>query len=123
MEANAIGGAYHDERRRAGFVAPPAMRGERRRTPRMNDAPRFALADLLCMLLILGGAAGARAWYVATCLGNGQLTPAFVVQGQGPARALPGDTGPARTEIEELAHHIREERWFGCLAPLCDHRE
>lgn len=89
----------------------------------MNDAPRFGLADLVCLLLVVGCAAGVRAWYVARCTDNGQRAPAFVVQGQGPARALQGDTGPAQTEVEDLARNVREERWFAGMAPLCDHRE
>src|SRR5260370_7100916 len=89
----------------------------------MNDAPRFGLADLLCLLLVVGSAAGVRAWYVAVCTDNGQLAPAFVVQGQGPARSLPGDTGSAQTEVEDLVRSVREERWFAGMAPLTYQRE
>lgn len=89
----------------------------------MNDAPRFGLADWLCLILVVSCAAGARACYVSACSANGNLYPACVVQGQGLSRTLPGDTGPARTEIEDLARNVPEERWFGGLTPLCDHRE
>jgi hypothetical protein len=89
----------------------------------MNDAPRFALADLVCLLLVVGCATGIRAWYIARCSDNGQLAPAFVVQGQGPARSLPGDTGPAQTELEDLTRHVREEHRFAGLVPLSDHHE
>jgi 4-amino-4-deoxy-L-arabinose transferase-like glycosyltransferase len=89
----------------------------------MNDAPQFCLADWLCLILVVSCAAGARACYISACTANGNLSPAFVVQGHGPSRTLPGDTGPPRTEIDDLAHNVQEERWFGGLAPLCDHRE
>jgi hypothetical protein len=82
----------------------------------MNDAPRFALADWLCLLLVVAAAAGVRVWYVAVYADNGTSEPHYVVQGQGPVR-------DGTTEIADLAQHVRDERWFGGLAPLSDQPE
>ncbi len=88
----------------------------------MNDTPRFGLVDLICLLLVVGAAAGARIAYVLNFSAEGQATPVLVVQGQGPARVPPGESGPARTELEDLVHNLREGRWF-CLTPLADQEE
>src|SRR5947209_3213693 len=93
------------------------------RTPLMNETPRFGLVDLACLLLVVGGAAGLRAGYIAHYAGDGPADTVFVVQGQGPTRAVPGETGAQRSELEDLAHHLNEQRWFGCLAPLADRDE
>jgi hypothetical protein len=89
----------------------------------MNESPRFGVIDLVCMLLLVGVAAGVRAAYVADYSGDGQGSPAFEVQGQGPARPLPGTNGETRTELQELVHNLRDTRRFACRAPLADHDE
>jgi hypothetical protein len=89
----------------------------------MNETPRFGILDLICLLLVVGGAAGLRAGYVAHYAGAGPHDTVFVVQGDGPTRAMPGETGLARSELHDLANHLREERWFGCLTPLSDRAE
>jgi 4-amino-4-deoxy-L-arabinose transferase-like glycosyltransferase len=89
----------------------------------MNDWPRFGVVDLICVLLLVGVAAGVRAAYVFDFAAEGQGMPPFEVQGQGIARPVPGTNGETRTEQQELIQNLREQRWFGCLAPLADHEE
>lgn len=89
----------------------------------MNEMPRFGLLDLVCLLLVVGCAAGVRAGYVAHYAGEGPADTVFAVQGPGPARTVPGESGPARTELQDLVHNLRDERRFVCLAPLSDRAE
>jgi 4-amino-4-deoxy-L-arabinose transferase-like glycosyltransferase len=94
----------------------------------MNEARRFGVIDVLCMLLVVGSAAAARAGYVVLATNHGNAAAPFEVQGQGPRRALPGPTEPGltepqRTELEDLVQNLREQHWFGCLAPLSDREE
>jgi hypothetical protein len=79
----------------------------------MTDVPRFRMVDLLCLLLVVGGAAGVRGWYVARCANGGEGSPPFAVQ----------IAGPALSEEEDLVHNLREQRWFACRAPLSDREE
>ena len=87
----------------------------------MSEPPRFGPSDLICMLLVVGLAAGTRVGYVVNA---GATQPAFAVQGQTPAWVMPGENGPqAQTELEDLTQHLREERRFACRAPLSTHVE
>jgi hypothetical protein len=89
----------------------------------MNDSPPMGPIDWLCLLLVLVCAAGTRAGYVYFCAAEGQSTPAFAVQGQGPVRPSLDPNAPARTELDDLIQHVREERRFACRAPLSDREE
>jgi hypothetical protein len=89
----------------------------------MNEIPRFGLMDLVCLLVVVGCAAGVRAGYVAHYAGEGAADTVFIVQGRGPTRSVPGASGPSRTELEDLAHNLRDENRFACLAPLSDRDE
>ena len=74
----------------------------------MNNLPRFTWRTLLCLLSVLGCAAGTRVWYVATCADNGKQSPALLVQGQ---------CSP------DLAGNLVEYQWFGGMTPLSEKEE
>jgi hypothetical protein len=86
-----------------------------------DDARPFGLVDLFCLLLVVACAAGTRAGYVGWC-GGGSVT-AFEVQAQGPVRQVGDAASGGQTELQALAANLRDERWFGCLAPLADEEE
>ena len=93
----------------------------------MADMPRFRFPDLILLLVVLAVAGGARAWYVMAATNNGSEQPPYQVQGPGPLPDYPpgtrlrGQMPPS--EMDALVHNIREDRWFGSLAPLADKEE
>jgi 4-amino-4-deoxy-L-arabinose transferase-like glycosyltransferase len=89
----------------------------------MNESPSLGLVGLLCLLLVVGIAAGVRLAYVANYSEDGHAVPVFAVQGQGPARQPTDDSEPVRTELEELAHNLRTKRAFASRAPLAEREE
>jgi hypothetical protein len=93
----------------------------------MNKLPHFTGWTLLSLLLVLGCAAGARIWYVATCADNGKRDPALLVQGPTPLSHFPegtairGRTPP--TQLDNLVANLAKRQWFGCLSPLAQDEE
>lgn len=93
----------------------------------MNEMPRFSWWTLLALLLVLGGAAWARSWYVATCTDNGEHEPALIVQGPWP-RSLLTEEKPIRrrmpaTQLESLVKSVTDQHSFQCRAPFADKEE
>lgn len=77
---------------------------------RSYEIPRFTGGTLALLLLVLGCAGGARAWYVANGADHGRSDPAIQVQGRWP-------------DDDKLLANYLEERWFGCKAPLAKDEE
>lgn len=86
------------------------------------DVRRFRVTDTLLLLLVLGVAAGVRAWYLTACADNGHTTGPLLVQDPSPVLPYPegtvlrGRTNP--TEVDALVHHLAAEGAFRALAPL-----
>ncbi|MFN4260488.1 MAG: glycosyltransferase family 39 protein [Gemmataceae bacterium] len=93
----------------------------------MTKPRRFGMVDLLLWLLILAGAAGARAWYLTTYADGGRSAGPVQVQDPSPQLALPANTLPNAeqppTDHDLLLHNMKEHRWFGSLAPFADTEE
>jgi 4-amino-4-deoxy-L-arabinose transferase-like glycosyltransferase len=87
----------------------------------MTQARRFGIADFLLLLIVLGAAGGARAWYLTTLADNAQSSGPLQVQDPSPTLELAGQ--PPLTEHEALIQNLREHRWFGSLAPFADREE
>src|SRR5215468_12012428 len=89
----------------------------------MSDVRRFSLVDLVLLLAVILGAAGLRCGYLWTCADQAASAGPLQVQGPGPlltelpaGTALRGQAPP--TELDALAHNVKEYRWFGSLAPF-----
>jgi hypothetical protein len=76
----------------------------------MVTARRFGTRDLLLLLVLVAAAAGTRAWYLHACAGNGFHSGPLQVQDH-----------PA--ELDDLAHNLTEQHWFGVQAPLANSEE
>jgi 4-amino-4-deoxy-L-arabinose transferase-like glycosyltransferase len=93
----------------------------------MTDMPRFRFADLLLLLILLAIAAGSRIWYVGVGTDQGFGPPPLHAQTTPPRLnfaeevTLLGKKNP--TERDNLIANIKDEHWFGCLAPLADKEE
>ena len=93
----------------------------------MNEMPRFSWWTLLSLLLVLGFAAGARSWYVATCADNGERAPALIVQRPWPRSSL-AEEKPIHgrmppTQLESLVSALIDQHSFRCRPPLADKEE
>jgi len=93
--------------------------------PETSMAPklRFSLLDLVLLLLILAVAAGSRAGYLIGVADGAHSSGPLRVQapsprltGLPPGTELNGTSAP--TEQDALVHNLRQDRWFGSLAPL-----
>jgi 4-amino-4-deoxy-L-arabinose transferase-like glycosyltransferase len=94
----------------------------------MAEMRRLNLADLLVFVLILAVAAGARFWYLRECADNANNSGPLRMQDQRPPLAeLPKDTTfrdrEKPTELDELTHNLKENQWFGSLAPFANQEE
>jgi hypothetical protein len=94
----------------------------------MAETGRFGRGDLVLFLIVLLVAAGARAWYLSVCASNGASDgpllvqdPSPVLTGLPPATTMHGHSPP--TELDALVHNLKEDRWFGSLAPLANAEE
>src|SRR5262245_10327638 len=101
-----------------------AARNKRRlRSPgdsAMVHVRRFGGLDFLLLVLILVVAAGARAGYLMTCADGGRSSGPLLVQD--PLPPLPGLPAGTEmrgrkdpTELDALAHNVKEHLWFGSL--------
>jgi 4-amino-4-deoxy-L-arabinose transferase-like glycosyltransferase len=90
----------------------------------MTVVRRFGLADLIVFLLIVAGAAGARAWYLINYADNGQNNGPLLVQDPPPTLEVEkqADAAPngqaAPNEQDALLANLKEHKWFGSLAPF-----
>ncbi len=96
----------------------------------MTEPRRFGVAEFVLVVLVVAGAAGARAWYLWACADSGNRPGPLQVQGARPPLALPplGPNeemrGKARpNELDALAHNWQKHNWFGGLAPLAPAEE
>src|SRR5260370_20739229 len=94
----------------------------------MAEKPRFGTADLGLLLVILVAAAGIRAGYLSGMADGARNDGTLEVQASSPrltalppGTALNGATPPP--ERDALVHNLKENGWFGCLAPFADHEE
>jgi 4-amino-4-deoxy-L-arabinose transferase-like glycosyltransferase len=84
------------------------------------------LTGLALFLVVVAAAAGARAWYLTTCVpGTGE--PPLLAQDPPRGVALDDSAEPLESkvtnELEDLTYNLRKYRWFGGLAPLADKEE
>jgi hypothetical protein len=88
----------------------------------MKEMPPFTAWTALILLLVVGGAAGTRSWYLIACADNGQREPALLVQGLSrPCLVAEGNRIRARTpprEFDNLAANIKDLNEFRGTAPL-----
>src|SRR5262245_46875789 len=77
----------------------------------MTNMRRFGLGDLILFLVIVAGAAGARAWYVVYCANDGS--------GPAPVR-VQGEDSEAR---QRLVSNLKEQQWFATRVPFAGAEE
>jgi len=93
----------------------------------MVERQHFGWKTLLCLMLVLVAAAGARGWYLIACVENGYGPTPLAVQDA--PRPVPQMSDAdylfhkQPNELDELAQNIRKEQWFGTRAPLADKEE
>jgi 4-amino-4-deoxy-L-arabinose transferase-like glycosyltransferase len=94
----------------------------------MAEKPRFGITDLVLLLVILVVAAGVRVGYLIGVADSARNDGPLEVQTSSPrltslppGTALNGATPP--TERDALVHNLKENGWFGSLAPLADREE
>ncbi len=82
----------------------------------------FGLVDFLLLLLVLAAASGVRVWYLLAVADGGLTSGPLVVQDSAPVLSLPLGTEmrgrPQPTELDALVHNLREDSWYGSLAPF-----
>jgi len=89
----------------------------------MSESRRFGGAELILLLIVLAAAAGTRFWYLWECADHAQKEGPLQVQDAWPVlRGLPAGTElrgqKPPNELDALVHNLKEDHWFGCLAPL-----
>ncbi len=90
----------------------------------MRETPPLGATGWLGLVLVIALAAGARFGFLAYCCDGGASGSRLIVQGEGPRPEfasdveLRGQKSPA--EFDNIVHNLREDRWFGGLAPLAD---
>jgi 4-amino-4-deoxy-L-arabinose transferase-like glycosyltransferase len=93
----------------------------------MIPVPPLRLAGLALFLFLVAGAAGARAWYLASCTDPAADSVPLHAQDRPPPAPLAGGNvvlGASRpTQLDDLVHNLVADRWFGGLAPLADKEE
>jgi 4-amino-4-deoxy-L-arabinose transferase-like glycosyltransferase len=78
----------------------------------MKEPPAFSILSILALLLVVAGAAGARAGYLVLCADAGRGEPALQVQ-----------VTSSSADFRQLAGNERDSQWFGCSAPLATKEE
>jgi 4-amino-4-deoxy-L-arabinose transferase-like glycosyltransferase len=89
----------------------------------MTDMRRFGWTDFVLLLLVLLAAAGARAGYLWHFADSGGNAGPFRVQDRPRTLHELPDTAEMRgekppTELDALVHNLKEDQWYGCLAPF-----
>jgi 4-amino-4-deoxy-L-arabinose transferase-like glycosyltransferase len=93
----------------------------------MPDSRRLRIVDGVLFLLVLATAAGARVGYLISYADNATSDGPILVQDPSPELDLaPGSSMRDQTRITErdaLARNIKEDSWFGSLAPFAGQEE
>jgi 4-amino-4-deoxy-L-arabinose transferase-like glycosyltransferase len=93
----------------------------------MINVPPLGLKGLVLLLVVLAAAAGARAWYLTTCVSDPAEAPPLRAQDPPPHVHVADGAAPFGknnpTELDELTYNLREYRAFWSLAPLADKEE
>jgi len=93
----------------------------------MPDSRRLRILDLVLFLVVLATAAGARVGYLISYADNATSEGPLLVQDPSPELDLPSGSsmrGQARiTERDALAHNLKQDSWFGSLAPFAAQEE
>ena len=85
----------------------------------MTEMRRFGMSDFLWLLLVLITAGGLRTAYLMAEADYGRDDPPVRVQDSSPKLELPGRP----TEMQSLVDNLRDNTWFGTLAPFANREE
>jgi 4-amino-4-deoxy-L-arabinose transferase-like glycosyltransferase len=85
----------------------------------MTEMPRFGFGDFLLMLLVLVTAGGLRGGYLMTEADYARKDPPVRVQDSSPELELRNRP----SEMMSLVRNLRDDTWFGTLAPFADREE
>ena len=85
----------------------------------MTEMPRFGFVDFLLLLLVVGVAGALRGGLLMTDADYSRKDPTVRVQDASPELELAD--GPK--EMQTLVRNLKENTWFGTLAPFADREE